>query len=71
MALAAAKLFVEEGAYLFISGRDQNKLDKAVREIGCNVIAVQADSSKVADLDRLFETDEGNITRQSVKFLRA
>ncbi len=56
MALATAKLFVQEGAYVFISGRDQEKLDKAVKEIGRNVRGVQADSSKVADLDRLFET---------------
>ena len=56
MALATAKLFVEEGAYVFISGRDQDKLDKAVKEIGRNVTGVQADSSKVADLERLFET---------------
>lgn len=36
MALATAKLFVEEGAYVFISGRDQDKLDKAVKEIARN-----------------------------------
>jgi len=51
MALATAKLFVEEGAYVFITGRDQDKLDKAVEEIGRNVTGVQADSSKLADLD--------------------
>ena len=55
MALATAKLFVEEGAYVFISGRDQSKLDKAVKEIGRNVTGIQADSSKVADLERLFD----------------
>ena len=33
MALATAKLFVEGGAYVFISGRDQAKLDKAVEEL--------------------------------------
>ena len=36
MALATAKLFVEEGAYVFITGRRQEMLDKAVKEIGKN-----------------------------------
>ena len=34
MALASAKLFVEEGAYVFITGRRQENLDKAVKAIG-------------------------------------
>ena len=55
MALATAKLFVEEGAYVFITGRDQQKLDAAVQSVGRNVTGVQADSSTLADLDRLFE----------------
>jgi len=52
--LAAAKLFVAEGAYVFISGRRQAELDKAVKEIGGNVSAVQADVTKQGDLERLF-----------------
>jgi NADP-dependent 3-hydroxy acid dehydrogenase YdfG len=36
MALATAKLFIEEGAYVFITGRRQEMLDKAVKEIGKN-----------------------------------
>lgn len=56
MALATAKLFVEEGAYVFITGQDQNRLDKAVTAIGRNVTGVQGDVSNMADLDRLFET---------------
>jgi NAD(P)-dependent dehydrogenase (short-subunit alcohol dehydrogenase family) len=56
MALATAKLFVKEGAYVFISGRRQDVLDKAVKEIGRNVTGVQGDASKLDDLDRLFET---------------
>ncbi len=56
MALATAKLFVEEGAYVFITGRRQDVLDKAVKEIGRNVTGVQGDASKLDDLDRLFET---------------
>ena len=56
MALATAKLFVEEGAYVFITGRRQNKLDEAVKLIGKNVTGVQGDAANLADLDRLYET---------------
>jgi NAD(P)-dependent dehydrogenase (short-subunit alcohol dehydrogenase family) len=55
MALAGAKLFVEEGAHVFIAGRRQQALDDAVKLIGRNVTAVRADSSKLDDLDRLFD----------------
>lgn len=56
MALATAKRFVEEGAYVFITGRNKERLDKAVSEIGTNVTGVQADSSKLDDLDALYAT---------------
>lgn len=55
MALATAKLFVEEGAYVFVTGRSQEKLDKAVKEICKNVTGVQGDAGNLSDLDRLFE----------------
>jgi NAD(P)-dependent dehydrogenase (short-subunit alcohol dehydrogenase family) len=54
--LAAAKLFVREGAYVFITGRRQNELDEAVKAIGSNVTGVQGDVAELADLDRLYET---------------
>jgi NAD(P)-dependent dehydrogenase (short-subunit alcohol dehydrogenase family) len=56
MALATAKLFVEQGAYVFITGRRQQQLDEAVKAIGRNVTGVQGDASNLADLDRLYET---------------
>lgn len=56
MALASAKLFVEEGAYVFITGRRQDTLDEAVKAIGRNVTGVQGDASNLEDLDRLFAT---------------
>src|SRR4030088_3395154 len=56
MALAGAKLFVDEGAHVFISGRRKVALDEAVELIGRNVTGVQADSADLDDLDRLFET---------------
>ncbi len=54
--LATAQLFVNEGAYVFITGRRQEELDKAVNAIGRNVTGVQGDVAKLADLDRLYET---------------
>jgi NAD(P)-dependent dehydrogenase (short-subunit alcohol dehydrogenase family) len=54
--LASAKLFVKEGAYVFITGRRKKELDEAVKAIGSNVTGVQGDVSKLADLDRLYET---------------
>lgn len=55
MALATAKLFVEEGAYVFITGRRKEQLDKALKIIGKNVTGVQGDASNLKDLDRLYE----------------
>src|SRR6202042_2882763 len=54
MALASAKRFVEEGAYVFITGRRQVTLDEAVRLIGRNVTGVRGDAANLDDLDRLF-----------------
>jgi NAD(P)-dependent dehydrogenase (short-subunit alcohol dehydrogenase family) len=54
--LATAKRFVEEGACVFIVGRRQAELDKAVTEIGKNVTRVKTDISKLNDLDRFYET---------------
>jgi NAD(P)-dependent dehydrogenase (short-subunit alcohol dehydrogenase family) len=53
--LAIAKLFVKEGAYVFITGRRQKELDAAVQAIGRNVTGVQGDVARLADLDRLYE----------------
>jgi len=52
--LATAKRFVDEGAYVFITGRRQSELDAAVSEIGHNVTGVQGDVSKLADIDKLY-----------------
>ena len=61
--LATAKRFVAEGAYVFIAGRRQAELDRAVAEIGSNVTGVKTDIAKLEDLDRLYETvaKKGNI----------
>jgi len=54
--LATARLFVAEGAYVFITGRRQTELDEAAKLIGKNVTAVQGDVANLADLDRLYAT---------------
>lgn len=53
--LATAKRFVDEGAFVFITGRRDKELAAAARDIGRNVTGVQGDVSKLGDLDRLFE----------------
>lgn len=53
--LTTAKHFVEEGATVFITGRRSDELDKAVKEIGENVVGIQSDVSKNVDLDRLYD----------------
>jgi NAD(P)-dependent dehydrogenase (short-subunit alcohol dehydrogenase family) len=53
--LATAKEFVNEGAFVFITGRRESELAAAVKEIGRHVAGVQGDVSNLGDLDRLFE----------------
>jgi NAD(P)-dependent dehydrogenase (short-subunit alcohol dehydrogenase family) len=52
--LATAKQFVNEGAYVFITGRREAELARAVKEIAKNVTGVQGDVANLEDLDRLF-----------------
>src|ERR1700688_170978 len=51
---AAAKRFIEEGAFVFIFGRRQKELDAAVAYLGPNARAVKGSVSDLADLDRLY-----------------
>jgi len=69
--LATAKRFVAEGARLFITGRRADVLAAAVDEIGGNVIGIQADSAKQADLDRLFNRVKEEAGRIDVLFVNA
>ncbi|WP_226506136.1 MULTISPECIES: SDR family NAD(P)-dependent oxidoreductase [Pseudomonas] len=62
--LAAAKRFIEEGAFVFIFGRRQAALDAALAELGANARAVNGSVSDQADLDRLFaavKTERGTL----------
>jgi NAD(P)-dependent dehydrogenase (short-subunit alcohol dehydrogenase family) len=57
--LGVAKRFAEEGAQVFITGRRPAELDKAVAAIGSGgaaAVAIQADISKLDDVDRIYAT---------------
>jgi NAD(P)-dependent dehydrogenase (short-subunit alcohol dehydrogenase family) len=69
--LATAKRFVAEGAYVFITGRRETELEAAAKEIGSNVTAVQADASKLADLDQLYAQIKQEKGRIDVLFANA
>src|SRR5579871_6444225 len=69
--LATAKRFVKEGAYVFITGRRQAELDKAVAEIGSNVTAVQGDVANLDDLDRLYKEVAAKKGKLDVLFANA
>jgi NAD(P)-dependent dehydrogenase (short-subunit alcohol dehydrogenase family) len=71
LALASAKRFVEEGAYVFITGRRQEQLYEAVRLIGRNVTGVPGDAANLADLARLFDTVKGEKGRIDILFASA
>ena len=69
--LATAKRFVEEGAYVFITGRRQAELETAVKELGDNATGVQGDVSKQEDVDRLYATVADSGRRIDVVFANA
>jgi NAD(P)-dependent dehydrogenase (short-subunit alcohol dehydrogenase family) len=69
--LATAKRFVNEGAYVFITGRREAELDAAAREIGKNVAGVPGAVSNLADLDRLFTRIQQDKGRLDVLFANA
>ena len=68
---ATAKQFVNEGAYVFITGRRDAELAAAVKEIGRNVTGVQGDVSDLADLDRLFAQIKREKGRLDIVFANA
>jgi len=69
--LATAKRFVEEGAYVFITGRRESELAAAVQNIGRNVTSVQGDVSQLGDLERLFDRIQQAKGRLDVVFANA
>jgi len=69
--LATAQRFVQEGAFVFITGRSQDGLDKAVKQIGRNVTGVQGDVSNLEDIDRLYALVREQKDRIDVLFANA
>ena len=69
--LATARLFVQEGAKVFMTGRRQRELDDAVKSIGKGARGVQSDISNLADLDRLFAIVQDEAGRIDVLFANA
>lgn len=69
--MAAAKRFVAAGAIVFITGRRQSELDKAVAAIGAGVTAIQADSSILADLDRVMQVIQAQQGKLDIVFANA
>ena len=69
--LAAAKRLQEEGAKVAIAGRSKKTIDEAVKTIGNGVLAVQADVSKFADLDKLYAEVSQKLGKIDVLFVNA
>src|SRR3989442_1930567 len=69
--LATAKQFVNEGAYVFITGRREAELAAAVKEIGRNVTGIQGDVSNLGDLGRLFAQIEQEKGKLDIVFANA
>lgn len=69
--LATAKLFVNEGAYVFITGRRKNELDAAVKEVGRDVTGVQGDVSQLADIDKLYASVKKEKAKVDIVFANA
>jgi NAD(P)-dependent dehydrogenase (short-subunit alcohol dehydrogenase family) len=69
--LATAKRLAEEGAFVYLTGRRQAELDKAVKEIGHGAIGVQGDVARPADLDKLYARIEKEKGRLDILFANA
>jgi NAD(P)-dependent dehydrogenase (short-subunit alcohol dehydrogenase family) len=69
--LATAKRFAREGATVYVTGRRQAELDKAVRDIGVGTIGVQGDIAKPEDLDRLYAQIKREKGRLDILFANA
>jgi hypothetical protein len=69
--LGAAKRFAGEGARVFITGRRQSELDKAVATIEGKVIAIKGGASNLADIGRIYQTVKTEAGRIDVLFVNA
>ncbi|CAF0803610.1 unnamed protein product [Adineta steineri] len=69
--LATAQQFVNEGAYVFITGRRQEALDSAAKKVGKNIFAIQGDSSKLDDLDKVYKIIQEQKGKLDILFANA
>jgi NAD(P)-dependent dehydrogenase (short-subunit alcohol dehydrogenase family) len=69
--LATAREFKEQGAQVVITGRDQQTLDEAKREIGGDVLAVRSDTSSLTEIDKLFAAVKEKFGNIDVLFVNA
>ncbi len=69
--LATAKEFARQGARVVISGRDEKTLAEAEREIGGEVLAIQADVGKLSEIDKLYDAVRERFGKIDVLFVNA
>ncbi len=69
--LSTAKMFAAEGAYVYITGRRQERIDEALREIGYGAMGVQGDVSVISDLDKLYAKIQSDHDHIDVVFANA
>ncbi|HWT99630.1 MAG TPA: SDR family oxidoreductase [Terriglobales bacterium] len=69
--LATARRFAAEGAHVYITGRRQAELDAAAKAIGKNVIGVQSDVAKLADIDKLYDVVQQHHSQIDILFANA
>lgn len=71
LGFATAERFIAEGALVFITGRRQNELDKAVASLGPNAIGVRGDVANLADIEKLFDVVKQRTSRLDIVFANA
>lgn len=69
--LATAQAFVDEGASVFITGRRQETLDAALKQIGGRITGVRGDMANLADIDRLYDAVQQKHAQIDVVFANA
>ena len=69
--LATAKRFLDEGARVAISGRNQNTIDEAVRTLGKDVLAVRADTAELGEVEKFLGTVKQKFGKIDILFINA
>lgn len=71
MGFATAQEFINEGAFVFITGRRKPQLDQAVQTLGEHAAGIQADAGKLADLDKMYAEIKAKKGKLDVVFANA